>query len=129
MGNRKALARKVFSQSIRRSLQAFTTRWSKRRCQTANRTESNGAGLIIAVAAPTCGAGASSVAAHLAGVIAECGQKTVLVDANWRKPSAARFALNAEPSRKLARALVTVHLELKSFDVLVHCVRQVQSRN
>jgi uncharacterized protein involved in exopolysaccharide biosynthesis/Mrp family chromosome partitioning ATPase len=81
--------------------------------------QSQRSGLIIAVAAPTCGAGASSVAAHLAGVIAECGQKTVLVDANWRKPSAAKAMLNAEPSRKLARALVTVHLELKSFDVLV----------
>jgi uncharacterized protein involved in exopolysaccharide biosynthesis/Mrp family chromosome partitioning ATPase len=81
--------------------------------------QSQRSGLIIAVAAPTRGAGASSVAAHLAGVIAECGQKTVLVDANWRKPSAAKAMLNAEPSRKLARALVTVHLELKSFDVLV----------
>ena len=86
------------------------------RLQTA---QSQRSGLIIAVAAPRRGAGTSSVAAHLAGVIAECGQKTVLVDANWRKPSAAKAMLSAEPSRKLARALVTVHLELKSFDVLV----------
>jgi polysaccharide biosynthesis transport protein len=81
--------------------------------------QSQRSGLIIAVAAPTRGAGASSVAAHLAGVIAESGQKTVLVDANWRKPSAAKAMLKAEPSRKLARALVTVHLQLKSFDVLL----------
>lgn len=82
-------------------------------------TESQRSGLIIAVASPTRGAGASSVAVHLAAVIAECGQKTVLVDANWQKPSPVKAILNADPSRKLERELVTFGLELKSLDVLV----------
>jgi Mrp family chromosome partitioning ATPase len=80
--------------------------------------QSQRSGLIIAVASPTRSAGASSVAVHLAAVIAECGQKTVLVDANWQKPSPAKAILNADPSRKLERELVTFRLELKSLDVL-----------
>ena len=81
--------------------------------------ESQRSGLIIAVASPTRGAGVSSVAVHLAAVIAECGQKTVLVDANWQKPSPAKAILKSDPSRKVERELVTFGLELKSLDVLV----------
>jgi uncharacterized protein involved in exopolysaccharide biosynthesis/Mrp family chromosome partitioning ATPase len=76
-------------------------------------------GLIIGVAAPTPGTGASSVAAHLSRVIAETGQKTLLVDANWRKPSIALGAPDEKPGRKLARALATVPMEPESLDVLV----------
>jgi polysaccharide biosynthesis transport protein len=74
---------------------------------------------IIAVAAPTDGAGTSSVAAHLARIIAESGQKTLLVDANWRKTSVSQAMLNAQPGRKLARAVATIPLDPESLDVLV----------
>lgn len=43
-------------------------------------------GRVIGVVAPTRGAGASTVAMYLAVLIAEHGQNTVLVDANWSKP-------------------------------------------
>jgi Mrp family chromosome partitioning ATPase len=75
--------------------------------------------LIIAVAAPTRGAGASSVAAHLAAIIATRGQKTLLVDANWRKPSAAGALPNSQPNREFASTLATVPSEPERLDVLV----------
>lgn len=43
-------------------------------------------GMMIGVVAPARGAGASTVAMYLAAMIAEHGQRTVLVDANWSKP-------------------------------------------
>ncbi|MBV9243742.1 MAG: hypothetical protein JO366_02915 [Methylobacteriaceae bacterium] len=75
-------------------------------------------GWIMGVAAPTPGAGASSVAAHLARIIAETGQKTLLIDANWQKPSIAPAAPNENPSRTLARTPATIPIEPVSLDVL-----------
>jgi capsular polysaccharide biosynthesis protein len=57
-------------------------------------------GVTIGVVAPTGGAGASSIAAHLAKVMAESGQKTLLIDANWRKLLVAPAVLNSEPALK-----------------------------
>jgi uncharacterized protein involved in exopolysaccharide biosynthesis/Mrp family chromosome partitioning ATPase len=76
-------------------------------------------GVIIAVVAPTKGSGASSVAAHLARLIAQSGQKTLLVDANWRKPPTVQPMLNAEPGRKLATALASIELAAGKLDILV----------
>lgn len=42
--------------------------------------------LVVGVAAPGAGVGASTVAAHLANILAETGEKTLLVDADWCKP-------------------------------------------
>src|SRR5262249_11958944 len=75
--------------------------------------------LIIGVASPTRRAGASSIAAHLATVIAKSGQKTLLVDANWRKPSGAPTAPSLQPDRNVASTLITVPAEPESLDVLV----------
>ena len=74
---------------------------------------------MIGVIAPTDGAGTSSIAAHLARIIAESGQKTLLVDANWRKSAVAQPMLNAQSGRKLARALASIDLEPEKLDVLV----------
>lgn len=74
--------------------------------------------LMIGVAAPTRGAGASSVAAHLAMIIASTGQKTLLVDANWQKPSAPGMT-DPQPDRKLASTLVTIPSKPCSLRVLV----------
>jgi len=65
-------------------------------------------GFVIGVASPLATSGSSTVAAHLARVIAETGQRTLLVDANWQKPLAGKPMLNAEPGRKLARAFATI---------------------
>ena len=40
---------------------------------------------VVAIVAPADKAGASTIAAHLAVIIAETGRKTLLVDANWRR--------------------------------------------
>jgi Mrp family chromosome partitioning ATPase len=74
---------------------------------------------IIAVGTPTEGTGASSIASHLARIIAESGQKTLLLDANWQKRAPGQALLNSSPSRKLARGLSTVHLESETLDILV----------
>jgi len=76
-------------------------------------------GLVIGVAAAAGGAGVSSIAAHLARIMAESGQKTLLVDANWRKPSMPMAMLNSSSSRTLARGLASIHLEPERLDVLV----------
>jgi len=73
---------------------------------------------IIGVVAPIDGAGTSSIAVHLARVVAESGQRTLLVDANWRKPSLAEATLNSDCPRKLATARATIDLEPESLDVL-----------
>jgi uncharacterized protein involved in exopolysaccharide biosynthesis/Mrp family chromosome partitioning ATPase len=76
-------------------------------------------GLIIGVVASTANAGASTVAAHLARVIAESGQKTLLVDANWRKPSTDQALREPNPGRKLAWGLAVINLEPESLMVLL----------
>jgi capsular polysaccharide biosynthesis protein/Mrp family chromosome partitioning ATPase len=81
--------------------------------------QSHRSGLVIGVVAPMAGAGASSVAAHLARIIAESGQKTLLVDANWRKPLKDTALLQPNPGRKLATGLAIVNLEPESLTVLL----------
>jgi capsular polysaccharide biosynthesis protein/Mrp family chromosome partitioning ATPase len=76
-------------------------------------------GWIIAVSSPDEGAGASSVAAHFARVIAESGQKTVLVDANWRKPLAGEATASPGLNRKLTRGLATMPLDSEALEVIV----------
>ena len=76
-------------------------------------------GVLIGVVAPMAGAGASSIAAHLARIIAESGQKTLLVDANWQKPSIEPASPEPNSSRKLAWRIATVDLKPESLDVLL----------
>lgn len=76
------------------------------------------AGWVIGVASPAAGAGVSLVAAQLARVIAETGQKVLLVDANWRKSPTGRALLSANQGRSLARGLASIRLEAESLGVL-----------
>lgn len=76
-------------------------------------------GFVIGVASPLGKSGSSTVAVHLARVIAATGQKTLLVDANWQKPSMDQPMLNAEPGRKLARAFATIPADQEGLEVLV----------
>ncbi|SIT53549.1 conserved hypothetical protein [Mesorhizobium prunaredense] len=75
-------------------------------------------GFVIGVASPLGKSGSSTVAVHLARVIAATGQKTLLVDANWQKPSMDQPMLNAEPGRKLARAFATIPADQEGLEVL-----------
>jgi Mrp family chromosome partitioning ATPase len=72
---------------------------------------------IIAVAAAIDGAGASSIAAHLAKTVAGSGQRTLLVDANWRRRWVGQES-SSDPRRKLAGAMTTIDLEADKLDVL-----------
>src|SRR5215471_15216959 len=65
---------------------------------------------IIGVVAPTEGSGASLIASHLARIIAESGQRTLLVDANWRRPSGTQAGLNAGCPRALERTHIPIQL-------------------
>lgn len=76
-------------------------------------------GFVVGVASPLGKSGSSTVAVHLARVIAATGQKTLLVDANWQKPSMDQPMLNAEPGRKLARAFATIPADQEELEVLV----------
>jgi capsular polysaccharide biosynthesis protein len=76
-------------------------------------------GVIIGVVAPTKGAGASSVAAHLARIIAESGHKTLLVDANWQGASRGEPVLNSDPDQKRPSLVAAIHPETESLDFLV----------
>jgi Mrp family chromosome partitioning ATPase len=76
-------------------------------------------GLVIAVAAPTTGAGASTVAAHIARIISESGQKTLLVDANWRKTDPNETAMAGKAVRRLKRTLVPAPLSPDGPDILM----------
>ncbi len=76
-------------------------------------------GWIIGVAAPTEGAGTSLIAAHLARIIAESGQRTILLDANWQKTAADQEPPSPGQSQKLAKAFATMGVEAGALDVLV----------
>lgn len=76
-------------------------------------------GFVIGVASPLGKSGSSTVAVHLARIIAATGQKTLLVDANWQKPSMDQPMLNAEPGRRLARAFATIPADQEGLEVLV----------
>lgn len=77
------------------------------------------AGFVIGVASPLAASGTSTVAIHLARLIAATGQRTLLVDANWQKPSMDQPMLNAEPGRKLARAFAFIPTDQEGLEVLV----------
>jgi len=74
---------------------------------------------VAGVVAPSVGAGTSSAAAHLANILADGGQKTLLVDANWRKPTTGLSMPESSRSGMLARGLTAIHLEPGKLDVLV----------
>lgn len=76
-------------------------------------------GFVIGVVSPLGKSGSSTVAVHLARIIAATGQKTLLVDANWQKPPMDQPMLNAEPGRKLARAFATIPADQEGLEVLV----------
>ncbi|HET9717856.1 MAG TPA: hypothetical protein VFP60_16895 [Pseudolabrys sp.] len=93
--------------SHQESLQPAYIRWSARFSDAMGKAavwlhglQRQRGALTIGVVAPTEGAGASSVAAHLAKVIAESGQRTLLVDANWRKSLAHPPVPNSGPALK-----------------------------
>jgi Mrp family chromosome partitioning ATPase len=67
-------------------------------------------GWVIGVAALTPGAGASLVGAQFARVIAETGQKVLLVDANWRKRPAGLAILSTSQGQSLASGLGSIPL-------------------
>jgi capsular polysaccharide biosynthesis protein len=94
-------------ESGQESLQPAYVRWSARFSEAMGKAavwlhglQRQRGALTIGVVAPTEGAGASSVAAHLAKVIAESGQRTLLVDANWRKSLAHPPVPNSGPALK-----------------------------
>jgi succinoglycan biosynthesis transport protein ExoP len=74
---------------------------------------------IVGVVAPTDGSGASMIAADLARLIAESGQRTLLVDANWRKPIDVKPGLNATDPRALERTRTTIQLNSGTLDILM----------
>ncbi|MER8707484.1 Wzz/FepE/Etk N-terminal domain-containing protein [Mesorhizobium sp. M1088] len=76
-------------------------------------------GFVIGVASPLAKSGSSTVAVHLARLIAATGQKTLLIDANWQKPSMNQPMVNAEPGRKLARAFAIIPAHQGGLEVLV----------
>lgn len=74
---------------------------------------------VIGVVAPTGGGGTSSVSAHLANILAERGQKTLLVDANWQKPSTSPAMPTSSLHQIQTKGLAAIHLESGRVDVLV----------
>ena len=59
------------------------------------------------------------IAADLARLIAESGQRTLLVDANWRKPIDVKPGLNATDPRALERTRTTIQLNSGTLDILM----------
>jgi uncharacterized protein involved in exopolysaccharide biosynthesis len=90
------LSWKTIEQSDQEILRPAYVKWSPRlygamgkvavrlQARSQRRRRKQQSAVIIGVVAPMEGAGASSVAVNLAKVIAESGQRTLLVDANWR---------------------------------------------
>jgi len=90
------LSWKTIEQSDQEILRPAYVKWSPRlygamgkvavrlQARSQRRRRKQQGAVIIGVVAPMEGAGASSVAVNLAKVIAESGQRTLLVDANWR---------------------------------------------
>lgn len=76
-------------------------------------------GSVVAIVAPSDRAGASTIAAHLAVIIAETGRKTLLVDANWRRQPETTLDVTADSGRKLAEVSSSIRLGRDQLDVLV----------
>ena len=65
------------------------------------------------------GAGASSIAAHLAQTLAEGGRRTLLIDANWRKEAPDLIMEQPSLGLALARGRSRIRAGAGSFDLLV----------
>jgi succinoglycan biosynthesis transport protein ExoP len=76
-------------------------------------------GSTIGVAAVEEEGGGSSVAAHVARVLARSGQKTLLIDANWRTPVTSDSSSDSVQESKIFNKIVTVDLGGDFVDVLV----------
>ena len=74
---------------------------------------------VVAIVAPADEAGASTIAAHLAVIIAETGRKTLLVDANWRRQPETTLDVTADSGRKLTALSANIQLGRDLLDVLV----------
>jgi Mrp family chromosome partitioning ATPase/capsular polysaccharide biosynthesis protein len=88
------------------------------RSKSAAGRSQEGSTSIIGVVAPIEGAGVSLIASHLARIIAESGQRTILVDANWRKPVGAPAGLNAGCRQALESTYTTIQLNPFTLDIL-----------
>jgi len=83
----------------------------------ATRLNSNGS--VIGVTALEEGVGSSSVAAHLARVFAQSGQKTLLLDANWRMPDPYLHTDHSSHGGALYQRSVSVDLGSGVMDILI----------
>jgi uncharacterized protein involved in exopolysaccharide biosynthesis/Mrp family chromosome partitioning ATPase len=83
----------------------------------AARVEAKGA--IIGVAAVEEKGGASATAAHLARTVAQSGQKTLLVDANWRRTTADEQGIGPGGGEDLTFELSKHRMGLDRLDILL----------
>ena len=77
--------------------------------------------VVVAVVAPAEGAGVSSVAAHLAAALADSGDRTLLVDANWQKPALSEVLSRSDHIRRQGTRLAEIRAErpaTEKFDLL-----------
>jgi Mrp family chromosome partitioning ATPase len=82
-------------------------------------TRMNSDGSLIGITALKEGEGASSIAAHLARTFALSGQKTLLIDANWRAAVPHRENPDQAQDRSIFHKLVSVNVGAVNLDVLV----------
>ncbi len=82
-------------------------------------TRMNSSGTMIGITAVSDGEGASSIAAHLAKTFAQSGQKTLLIDANWRIPVHHGGDADGAQDRRIFHKLVSVDVGLDTLDVLI----------
>jgi Mrp family chromosome partitioning ATPase len=75
--------------------------------------------VVFGLGSPTRGAGTSLLAAHLARVLSETGQRVLLIDANWKRKSAGQAPLSVCHGGKLDRWLGTVTLGPEALAVLM----------
>jgi Mrp family chromosome partitioning ATPase/capsular polysaccharide biosynthesis protein len=82
-------------------------------------TRMNSSGSLIGITALKEGGGASSIAAHLARTFARSGQKTLLIDANWRAPVPQGGHPDPAQDRSIFHKLVSTSVGAETLDVLV----------
>ncbi|WP_230532331.1 Wzz/FepE/Etk N-terminal domain-containing protein [Microvirga roseola] len=83
----------------------------------SSRIDSSGS--TVGIAALQDGNGASSFAAHLARVVAQSGQKTLLVDANWRQRDAGGSGAKMKSGPSFSTHFFPRSLKSDNLDVLV----------
>ena len=83
----------------------------------STRMSSNGS--LIGVTSLKEGEGASSIAAHLARTFAQSGQKTLLIDANWRAPVHQGGGSAPAQDRSIFHKLVSIDVGSETLDILV----------